>query len=379
MNDTDYMSLALALAVKGLGRVSPNPMVGAVIVKDGRIIGQGYHEAYGGLHAERNALASCTQSPEGATIYVTLEPCCHHGKTPPCTDAIIEHGLSRVVIGSADPNPLVSGKGVSILKAHGIEVTEGVLREECDSINPVFFHYIRTKRPYVIMKYAMTMDGKIATWNGSSRWITGEEARKKVHRDRGIYSAIMAGIGTVLADDPLLTCREPGGHTPLRIICDSGLRMPLDSNISRTAREFPTLLATCVKDQDALCPYLDMGYEILSLPEHDGHTDLAALMDELGKRGIDSVLLEGGGELNWSALRAGIVNRVQAYIAPKLFGGRDARSPVGGRGVNVPDEAFSLIARSVTRIGDDILVESDVLPSINTTDERQAAPCSQES
>ena len=202
--ETVYMKRAIELALEGEGYVNPNPMVGAVIVKDGRIIGEGYHRRYGELHAERNAIASLTESAEGATIYVTLEPCCHYGKTPPCTEAIIENKLSRVVIGSKDPNPLVAGKGVKRLREAGIEVIEDFLRDECDELNPVFFHYITTGLPYVVLKYAMTMDGKIATRTGASKWITGEEARGEVQRLRHKYSAIMAGIGTVLADDPLL-------------------------------------------------------------------------------------------------------------------------------------------------------------------------------
>lgn len=200
IKDMEYMQLALALARKGCGWVAPNPMVGAVIVKDGEIIGQGWHEKCGQPHAERNALASCTKSPRGATMYVTLEPCCHTGRQPPCTDAILEAGIRRVVVGSGDPNPLVAGKGIQILRAHGIEVTENVLREECQRLNEVFFHYIRTKRPFVVMKYAMTLDGKIAAYTGASKWITGEKARNHVQEQRHRYSAIMAGVGTVLAD-----------------------------------------------------------------------------------------------------------------------------------------------------------------------------------
>ena len=229
--DEKYMVLAMELAKKGYGYTAPNPVVGAVIVKNGCIIGQGYHEKYGEPHAERNALASCTQSPEGATIYVTLEPCCHHGKQPPCTDAIIEAGIGRVVTGSGDPNPLVGGKGIQILRDHGIQVTEHVLREECDRLNQVFFHYIQTGRPYVTMKYAMTMDGKIAAYTGASRWVTGEEARHHVHEQRKKNTAIMVGIGTVLADDPMLNCRIEGGRNPVRIICDTHLKMPLTSKI----------------------------------------------------------------------------------------------------------------------------------------------------
>jgi diaminohydroxyphosphoribosylaminopyrimidine deaminase/5-amino-6-(5-phosphoribosylamino)uracil reductase len=224
------MRIALQLAEKGCGWVNPNPLVGAVIVKDGEIIGRRFHEKYGKAHAERNAIASCIKSPKGATLYATLEPCCHHGTNPPCTDAIIESGIKRVVIGSSDPNPLVRGKGVAIMRRHGIEVVEGVLKEECDKLNQVFFHYIQRKKPYVIMKYAMTMDGKIATYTGESKWITGEAARQRVHEDRHRYSGIMVGVGTVLADNPLLTCRMEGGKNPLRIICDTRLRTPINAH-----------------------------------------------------------------------------------------------------------------------------------------------------
>ena len=210
MTDETYMRRALELAEKGAGWVSPNPLVGAVIVKDEEIIGEGYHERYGQLHAERNALAHCTKSPKGATIYVTLEPGCHHGKQPPCTDALLAAGIRRVVIGSKDPNPLVHGKGIRILREHGVEVTEHVLEKECDAENEVFFHYMQTELPFVILKYAMTLDGKIATYTGASRWVTGEAARAHVHRMRNRYRAIMVGVGTVLADDPMLTCRLKG-------------------------------------------------------------------------------------------------------------------------------------------------------------------------
>ena len=229
MNDTEYMRLALELAKKGCGWTSPNPMVGAVIVKDGQIIGQGWHERYGQPHAERNALASCVVDPEGATMYVTLEPCCHYGKQPPCVNAIIEHKISRVYVGSDDPNALVSGKGYQILRDAGIEVITHVLKEECDSLNPVFFHYIVNKTPYVVMKYAMTMDGKIATYSGKSKWITGEEARAHVMEQRNALTGIMVGSETVIKDDPSLTCRIEGGRNPVRIICDSRFQWILRS------------------------------------------------------------------------------------------------------------------------------------------------------
>jgi diaminohydroxyphosphoribosylaminopyrimidine deaminase/5-amino-6-(5-phosphoribosylamino)uracil reductase len=359
------MELALELAKKGCGWVNPNPMVGAVIVKNDHIIGQGYHERYGELHAERNALASCQEDPQGATLYVTLEPCCHHGKTPPCTDAILEKGIGRVVIASPDPNPLVAGKGVQILRENGIEVEEGILREACDNLNKVFFHFIKTQTPYVLMKYAMTMDGKIATASGLSQWITGETARKRVHEDRHRYRAIMVGVGTVLADDPLLTCRLPDRKNPIRIICDTHLRTPLHAQVVKTTDQAETILATCCKDPDKQRPYLERGCQVITTPETaDGHLDLSQLMLELGKRKIDSIMLEGGATLNWSALKSGIVHQVEAYLAPKLFGGAAAKAPIGGEGVHSPDAAYRLTPPIIHRLGDDILLESEVLPCL---------------
>jgi diaminohydroxyphosphoribosylaminopyrimidine deaminase/5-amino-6-(5-phosphoribosylamino)uracil reductase len=361
MEDSIYMKMALNLAKKGCGFVSPNPMVGAVIVKDGNVIGQGYHEKYGELHAERNALASCTISPKGGTIYVTLEPCCHYGKTPPCTEAIIESGISRVVIGSSDPNPLVSGKGTLILKQYGIDVIENVMKEECDKLNEVFFHYIKTKLPYVVMKYAMTMDGKIATYTGKSKWITGELARQRVHQDRHKYSAIMVGVGTVLADDPQLTCRLENGRNPIRIVCDTNLCTPLSSQIVTTAKEVRTIIATSCMDVQQHQPFLQAGCETIIVSKENGHTNLNELMTQLGERNIDSILLEGGGALNWSALQSGIVKKVQCYIAPKLFGGEGAKSPIAGIGVDFPDKAFLLKNSRVIQIGEDIMIESEVI------------------
>ena len=218
MTDQEYMLRAIQLAKKGEGWTNPNPMVGAVIVKDGKIIGEGYHKKYGELHAERNAIASLTESAEGAVIYVTLEPCCHHGKTPPCTEAIIEQKNRKVVIGSRDPNPKVAGKGVQILRDHGVEVETGLLEEECLSLNEIFFHYITTKMPYVAMKYAMTLDGKIASFSGDSKWVTGEKAREHTHFLRKKYRGILVGIGTVLADDPMLHVRVEGWKSPVRMV-----------------------------------------------------------------------------------------------------------------------------------------------------------------
>lgn len=363
MAENEYMREAIKLAKRGMGFVSPNPMVGAVIVRDGNIMGKGWHKKYGQLHAERDAFADCDARGvdcKGADMYVTLEPCCHYGKQPPCTKAIAERGIRRVFVGSADPNPLVAGKGIKYLRDHGIEVTEGVLKEECDSINEIFFHYITTGLPFVTMKYAMTIDGKIACYTGKAKWVTGEESRLNAHRDRLKHSAIMAGIGTVLADDPLLTCRLENARNPIRIICDSRLRTPLDSNIVKTANEVPTLIVTaCTSDKTQ--EYEKFGCEVIFGADESGkQVDLVKLMKILGERKIDSILLEGGSTLNWSALNSGIVNKVQAYIAPKIFGGKSAPSPVGGIGTDIPDNAFMLEEPKISRFGDDIMIESRV-------------------
>lgn len=337
------MQRAIDLALQGAGFVSPNPMVGAVIVKDGRIIGEGYHARCGELHAERNALASLQEDATGATIYVTLEPCCHYGKTPPCTEAIIEHKLGKVVIGSRDPNPLVAGKGAKILRDAGITVVEDFMRESCDAINPIFFHYITRHTPYVSMKYAMTMDGKIATKTGASQWITGEEARQDVQELRHIHRGIMVGIGTVLADDPMLTCRRENGRNPVRIVCDSHLQIPEDCQLVATAKDITTLVATSVEEirlqEEKAHRLQEAGVELLPLPEVERHISLEICMQALGERQIDSILLEGGGTLNDAMLQAGLVHRVYAYIAPKIFGGVNAKTPVEGLGVNTPQEA----------------------------------------
>ena len=362
MPEEKYMRRAIELAKKGSGHVNPNPLVGAVIVKDGEIIGEGYHECYGQLHAERNAIASLTESAEGATIYVTLEPCCHYGKTPPCTEAIIEQKIKRVVIGSRDPNPKVSGKGIKMLQEAGIEVIEDVMREESDRLNPVFFHYITTKTPYVVMKYAMTLDGKIATKTGASKWITGEAARAEVQHMRHRYMGIMAGIGTVIADDPMLNVRVEGWKSPIRILCDSGLRIPLDGQIVKSAGKYRTIVAYADSENtEAKRKRLhEMGVETICCPDENNQVDLKKLMKYLGEEGIDSILLEGGGTLNDSALRAGIVQEVQAFIAPKLFGGMNSKTPVEGIGVRFPSEAVKLKCTDICQIGEDIRITCQV-------------------
>ncbi len=368
--DEQYMRRAIELALKGEGFVDPNPMVGALIVKDGRVIGEGYHHKYGDLHAERDALSKLTEDAAGATVYVTLEPCCHHGKQPPCTEALIERAVKRVVIGSRDPNPLVAGKGVKLLRDAGVEVVEDFLRDECDAINPVFFKYITSKQPYVVLKYAMTMDGKIATVTGASKWITGEESRNKVQYLRHKYMGIMAGIGTVLADDPMLNVRVDGLKSPVRVITDSRLRIPLDSKIVKTAGEYRTIVAHCMPDTDGVSETVGdheqasragkaaelkkAGIELVRTPSVNGHVDVSFLMKYLGEAGVDSVLVEGGGTLNDSIIRAGLVDRVEVFVAPKIFGGQDAKSPVAGTGIKEVDQASKFKLLEVANYGDDI-------------------------
>lgn len=370
MLEEKYMRRAIELAKKGSGHVNPNPLVGAVIVRDGEIIGEGYHECYGQLHAERNAIANAKKrgnSLEGSTIYVTLEPCCHYGKTPPCTEAIIEEEIARVVVGSDDPNPLVSGKGFQMLREKGIEVIPHFLKEECDAMNHVFFHYIRTGTPYVAMKYAMTMDGKIACYTGDSKWVTGEESRAHVQTLRNHYKGIMAGIGTVLADDPMLNCRIEGGRDPIRIIADSHLRIPMDSQLVRTAGQQPLIVA-CLPDADEekAAQLQEKGVEVLRIPgvttaditeEQKEVISLPVLMKELGARKIDGILLEGGGQLNESALQAGIVDRIYCYIAPKIFGGAQAKTPVEGQGLTRAADAWKFNRIGMQEFGQDILLE----------------------
>ena len=347
------------MAVRGAGWVSPNPMVGAVIVKNGQIIAEGWHHRCGELHAERDALQNCRENPAGATMYVTLEPCCHWGKQPPCVAAIAEAGISRVVVGSPDPNPLVAGKGIAFLINRGISVTEGVLQDDCDQLNQIYLHYIRHKQPYVFLKYAMTMDGKIAAFTGDSKWITGPEARAHVQSLRNRYRAIMVGVGTVLADDPLLTCRMEGGRNPIRIICDSHLRTPLTSQVVQTAKQIPTVIVTCLSDGHK--PYEDLGCYVLCCPGADNHVDLKKLMALLGENGVDSVLVEGGGTLNWSILQNGLAQKVYTYIAPKIIGGSNAKTPIEGDGFPKMEKAVRLSKPILSTLGQDILLESQVL------------------
>lgn len=361
--DKVFMRLALRLAAGGAGFVAPNPQVGAVIVKNGRVIGMGRHRRFGEAHAEVNALAACTESPQGATAYVTLEPCCHYGKQPPCTKALIKAGISRVVVGMQDPNPLVAGGGCRQLQKAGIQVETGVLEAECRRLNRSFCHYITNKTPYTTLKFAVSLDGKIAAFTGQSQWITSAAARHHVQQQRAVNQAIMVGVNTVLADDPQLTCRLPGKLSPLRIICDSSLRTPLEATVVQTARQTPTLLATLCNDKTKIQPYLDLGCRVWSLPpDEQGRPDLAELMRRLGAEGISTLLVEGGAEIAWSMLSAGLVQKVQAYIAPLLLGGAGAKTPIGGTGFLSPDKGLHLRQVSLKQIGRDFLIEGEIPP-----------------
>ena len=382
--DESFMRRALDLARNGYGWTNPNPMVGAVIVKDGRIIGEGWHTKCGNLHAEREAFAHCAEDPRGATLYVTLEPCCHWGKTPPCTEAIIGNNIARVVVGAPDPNPLVAGEGVRQLREAGIEVAEKVLLQECLDINKVFFHYIQTKLPYVIVKYAMTLDGKIATKTGASQWITGESARAHVHTQRHRFSAIMVGIGTVLSDDPMLTARLGEGkdliaswktesefmedpfpddvlsNNPARIVLDSSLQIPLHAKLVATAKEIPTIIATLSTDEKRVAQLRAHGCDVIVMRSCNGKVDLQDLMEQLGQRGIDSVYVEGGATVHAALIESGLVDEVHAYVAPKIFGGRKAPGPVGGEGVEIPAEALQFSKVATKQLGQDVLFECEV-------------------
>nr|WP_275297830.1 bifunctional diaminohydroxyphosphoribosylaminopyrimidine deaminase/5-amino-6-(5-phosphoribosylamino)uracil reductase RibD [Clostridium sp. YIM B02551] len=352
------MKKALELAIKGAGKVNPNPMVGAVIVKDDEIIGEGFHEFYGGPHAEVNALSSAVESVEGSTVYVTLEPCHHYGKTPPCVDALIRNKVARVVIGQKDPNPLVAGKSINKLLEHGIEVEVGILEEECKKLNEVFNKYIVTKKPFIVLKSAISLDGKIATHTGESKWITGEEAREEVQVLRNSLSGIMVGVDTVIIDNPQLTCRIPNGRNPKRIIVDSNLRIPLDSKVLEINENSHCIIATTQKAPKEKVDILrNKGIEVIVLPEKDAKVSLKELVVELGRKNIDGILLEGGGTLNYSALKEGIIDKVQYYISPKIIGGRDAKTSVEGEGVNSIDECFRLNEVTTKVVGEDILVE----------------------
>jgi diaminohydroxyphosphoribosylaminopyrimidine deaminase/5-amino-6-(5-phosphoribosylamino)uracil reductase len=358
-DDLQYMQRALKLAGLASGQTSPNPMVGAVVVKDGLVIGEGYHHRAGTPHAEVNALRQAGVEATGSIIYVSLEPCCHFGRTPPCTEAIIKAGLKRVVIATRDPNPLVAGQGIEALQDAGLEVQVGLLEREALRLNEAFIKYITVHTPFVTLKSAASLDGKVATSSGESQWITGAEARCRVHRMRAASDAVLTGIGTVLADNPLLTARldEPVKQ-PLRVIVDSKLQLPVESQLVQTARSVSTVVATVsgqgtAERRDAL---LEHRMEIWDLPEVGGDVDLQALMELLGRRDVLSVLLEAGPTLNAGALKAGIVDKIVLFLAPKIIGGLHAPGPVGGAGVDHLSEARPLSDLQCRTVGCDLMI-----------------------
>lgn len=356
--DEHYMKIAIDLAKKGRGRVNPNPMVGAVIVKKDKIIGKGYHQFYGGCHGEINAFKDAEEDVTGSTLYVTLEPCSHYGKTPPCVDKIIEMKVGKVVVGIVDPNPLVAGRGIEKIKNAGIKVVVGVLEEECKSLNEVFIKNILEKKPFVIMKTAMSLDGKIATKTGESKWITGSKSRERVHQLRDQVTGIMVGVNTVIVDDPELTCRIENGKSPIRIIVDSKLRIPLDAKVLKDQDMAKTIVGTTDQADPRKKRELEKrGIKVLTIKKLEGRVDLQDLMKKLFDENIHSILLEGGSSLNFSALDQSIVDKVQVYIAPKLIGGEMSKTPVGGRGIENLANGFHLDNLRYKRVGRDILIE----------------------
>lgn len=347
-----YMERAIALAQKGEGAVNPNPLVGAVIVKEGRIIGEGYHQQYGGPHAEVNAFNHATEDVEGAEMFVTLEPCAHYGKTPPCALKIIEKKIKKVYVAKTDPNPLVNMKGIKMLEEAGIEVEVGLLKEKVEEQNEVFLSYIENRFPYVALKYAMTLDGKIATKTKDSKWITNEESRAFVHTLRNKYMAILVGVNTVIDDDPKLNTRFEGGRNPIRIILDPHLRTPKDAYVVKTAKEQATWIVTTKEDVS----YSELGVRLIVMESINLH----ALLKQLGEERVDSILVEGGAFTHGQFIESGLVHKVYAFIAPKIIGGSKAPTPIGGEGFAKMSEALRLKDIKLRTFKDDILIEGRI-------------------
>ena len=361
-NDLFYMRRAIELADNGAGLVNPNPLVGCVIVKNDKIIGEGWHHYYGGPHAERDALAQCSENPEDSTLYVTLEPCCHHGKTPPCTDAIIENKISRVVIGIQDPNKLVAGKGIRILREAGIEVLCGLEEPTIKEQNRVFLKYITTQLPWICLKTAMSLDGKIATTTGDSKWISNEKARHHVHTLRGHMMAVLTGIETLLTDDPMLNCRLPEcTRQPIRVVVDSNARTPLHCNIVKSAKHIKTIIAhTDNAPKENIALLRQNHVTTLHCKERDNHVDLHDLVTQLAHLNIDSVMIEAGGTLNYAFLHEKLVDEVYAFVAPKILGGKDAKTPVEGMGFATIDQCISLYDTSFDTFDDNIMIKGKI-------------------
>ena len=362
--DEKYMQQALHLARRGLGKTSPNPMVGAVIVKGGRVIAQGYHHYFRGAHAEVNAIQNAGEDVGGATMYVTLEPCCHYGKTPPCVDAIIQSNISEVIIGTLDPFLEMRGRSIEILNKHGIKTRVGVLEEACRSLNELYLKYITSGIPFITVKFAQTLDGRIATRTGDSRWISSPESLRLAHKLRTQNDAVMVGIGTIIKDDPQLTVRLVRGKSPTRIVLDSELRVPLDAGVLQNQETVPTLVATTSgADGEKLTALRQMGIEVLTVPaDEHGDVDLGRLLKMLGKRDISSVLVEGGAETITSCLQRNLADRLVAIVAPKILGkGTEA---VGELNISDVNKALKLSIIKTYRSGEDMVVEARVMGGV---------------
>lgn len=353
MNEAGHMRLALELARLGEGDVNPNPLVGVVIEKDGHIVGRGYHRRYGGPHAEVFALNEAGDAARGATLITPLEPCSHHGKTPPCTDRIIAAGIARVIVGVRDPNPLISGRGIEQLRAAGIDVVEGVLAEECRVLNEVFLHYITRRLPFVQLKMATSLDGRIATRAGDAKWISCEASRIEAHRMRRRLSSILVGVGTVIADDPRLSVRHVFGRNPVPIVLDPSGRIPIHARI--LSSDPPPIIVTDALSAAKEQQLTERGARVWRIPTTEGHFILPKLLKRLGEESIDSVLIEGGGETAATFLSAGLVDKVTWFVAPLLIGGRDAVPAVGGIGAQQISDAVRLERVSLREVGDDLL------------------------
>lgn len=365
-DDRRHMWRALELARRGRPYVAPNPMCGAVIVRDGKLVAEACHEAFGELHAEAAALKVAGSNARGSTLYVTLEPCCEHyegKKTPPCVPALIEAGIKRVVVAVEDPHQHVRGKGLKLLRDAGIEVEIGVCKEEARELNAAYFSHVERGRPLVTAKWAMTLDGKIATRTGDARWITSDQARNEVHYDRGCTGAIVVGIGTVLIDDPELTARGEVGRQPVRVVVDTDLRLPLESKLVRTADQGPVFVYAAEDSSAERQAQLEDAGVYLILLQRQGKTHLRwmEICTDLGERGVNSAIIEGGGSLVASAFQERAVDRVKIFVAPKVFGGEDAKSPVEGPGVPDVSRAVTFTKLHTRTLGPDIVIEGTVV------------------
>jgi diaminohydroxyphosphoribosylaminopyrimidine deaminase/5-amino-6-(5-phosphoribosylamino)uracil reductase len=357
--DQFFMRRALLLAKKGAGKTSPNPIVGAVIVRHGKVVGEGYHHRAGSAHAEIIALDQAGEKAIGGTLYTNLEPCCHTQKrTPPCTNALLKSGIARVVAGMVDPNRMVNGKGFETLRTAGISVSIGLLRHEAMRLNEVFVKQITTQLPFVILKAAMTMDGRIATKACESRWITGEKARKEVHKLRSCVDAVLVGIGTVLADDPMLTTHRKKDRNPLRVVIDPDLKTPMTARLITSVSSAPTLILTHVSTASKkAAAFIRAGVQIESFPPKKDGIPFQAILKKLANLGMTSLLIEGGGKVNGRALREGVVDKVIFFIAPKFLCGNDAKAVVDGKAIASLAHAISLHGIKIKKMGNDICVE----------------------